>query len=125
MLRILMLASSIDEYVAGFDGIHRERLERIREVIFEVMPEAEQKISWGMPTFKLGKNNAFNFAAFKHHVSLFPSSYAIEYFSEELKPYKTSKGTIQFQNSEPLPIELIRKMALWRKKYMSENPNKG
>lgn len=120
-----MPASSIDEYIAGFDGIHRQRLEQIRAILFEVIPEAEKKISWGMPTFKLGRYNAFNFAAFKHHVSLFPSSYAIEHFAAELKPYKVSKGTIQFQNDEPLPTELIRQIAVWRKQFMHDNPNKG
>ena len=120
-----MPVSSVEEYIAGFEGVHRERLEQIREVISSVMPEAEQKISWGMPTFKLGRYNAFNFAAFKHHVSLFPSSYAIEYFHDELRLYKVSKGTIQFQNDEPLPLELIRKLAVWRKQYIHDNPAKG
>ncbi len=120
-----MPVNNIDEYIAGRKGVQKERIEQIREIIYEVMPEAEQKISWGMPTFKLGRYNAFNFAAFKHHVSLFPSSYAIEHFSAELKPYKASKGTIQFQNNEPLPTELIHKIAVWRKQFMHDNPDKG
>lgn len=118
-------ASSIEAYIASFDGVHQQRLLHIYEILTEVFPEAEQKISWGMPTFKFGKYNAFHFAGMKRHVSIFPSSYAIEHFSKKLAAYKTSKGTIQFQNDEPLPIEFIRDIAEWRKRFMKSNPEKG
>ena len=118
-------ASSIEEYIVSFDGAQRQRLMQIQEVLKEVLPEAEQKISWGMPTYKLGKHNAFHFAGMKRHVSIFPSPYAVEHFSKKLVAYKTSKGTIQFQNHEPLPVELIRDIAEWRKRFMKSNPEKG
>ena len=116
----------ISEYISQYDDSVRERLIQICTVILDVMPEAEQKISWGMPTFKLGKHNAFHFAAAKNHISIFPSSYATEHFAKKLKDHKTSKGgTIQFQNAEPLPVELIHEIAVWRKNFMKEHPEKG
>lgn len=118
--------SDIDDYIAQYDGATKERLAQIYAIVSEVMPEAEQKISWKMPTFKIGKYNAFHFAAAKHHISIFPSSYATEHFAKALKGYKTSKGgAIQFQNDEPLPIELIREIAVWRKQFMVDYPEKG
>lgn len=126
MLRILMPANShIDEYISRHEGIAKERLTQLHSILLEIMPEAEQEVSYQMPTFKLGRYNAFHFAAFKHHVSIFPSSYAIEYFAEKLKAYKVSKGTVQFQNNEPLPVDLIREIAIWRKQFMTDNPEKG
>lgn len=119
------VSSSVEEYIAGHHGETKKRLVQIREIIADAMPHAEQKISWGMPTFKLGRYNTFNFAAFKNHISLFPSSYLIEHFEKELEPYKTSNGTIQFQNNEPLPVELLRKIVIWRKQFMINNPDKG
>ena len=117
--------NQIGGYIAKCEGTTRERLLLIYEVISEIMPEAEQKVSWGMPTFKIGKCNAFHFAAFKNHVSIFPSSYAIEHFADALADYKTSKGTTQFQNDHPLPLDLIRDIATWRKQFMVDNPEKG
>lgn len=118
--------SQIEEYISQYEGATKERLEQIYDAVLEVMPEAEQKISWGMPTFKIGKYNAFHFAAAKNHISIFPSSYATEHFAKKLKTYKTSKGgTIQLQNNEPLPLDLIREIISWRKQFMAENPEKG
>ena len=117
---------SVDEYITQYDGLAKDRLVQIRQILVEVMPEAEQKIGYGMPTFKIGGHNAFHFAAFKNHVSIFPSSHAIEHFAKELEDYKYSDGTIQFQNNEPLPTEFIRKIAIWRKEFMKEdNPEKS
>lgn len=117
--------SSIEAYITSYDGVHRQRLLQIYDILTDVFPEAEQKISWGMPTFKFGKHNAFHFAGMKRHVSIFPSPYVVEHFSTKLTAYKTSKGTIQFQNDEPLPIELIREIAQWRRQCMKSNPEKG
>lgn len=116
----------INEYIAQYDGDTKKRLAQLHTIIADVMPEAEQKISWKMPTYKLGKHNAFHFAASKNHISIFPSSYATEHFADKLTSYKTSKGgTIQLQNNEPLPVELVREIAVWRKQFMKENPEKG
>ena len=84
----------------------------MRNTIRKALPEAEEKISWSMPTFWKG-HNIIHFAGFKNHVGLYPGPEAIEEFAERLEAYKTSKGSIQFLYSKPMPLELIEDIAKW------------
>lgn len=99
----------IDEYIAGFSGETRKKLEQIRKTVREVAPEATEKISYGIPTFYLN-GNLVHFGGFKDHVSLFPTSYGVATFKDELSAYETSKGTIKFPLDKPLPLDLIKKI---------------
>lgn len=103
--------NTIDEYIAQFADNETvcDRLKTIRRIVQTAAPEAKEKISWQMPTFTLGKI-LIQFAAFKQHISLFPGPQAIEALSTELKLYSVSKGTVQLQNNEPLPEDLIRRI---------------
>lgn len=83
-------------------------LEDLRSLIREELPDAEERISYGMPTYKL-KGNICHFASFSKHCSFFPGGVALDY-AEELIGYKVSKGTIQFTPDKPLNPDLIRKM---------------
>lgn len=103
---------TIDEYIAEQVEDVQSVLHEIQKVIHEAIPEAEEKISWSMPTFK-GKKNVIQFAAFKKHVSIFPGPEAVEFFQDRLREYKTSKGTIQFPLAKPVPYELIHDIAVW------------
>lgn len=103
---------TIDEYIALQNEEVRPYLEKVRETIKNAIPKAEEKISWSMPTFWKGRN-LVHFAANKKHLGLYPGDEAVAFFAEELKAYKTSKGTIQLPYSEELPLELIAKIALW------------
>lgn len=104
---------TVDEYIAEFNGEIKARLQVIRDTIKSVALNAIEKISWRMPTF-LCNGILIQFAAFKNHISIFPGPAAIEKFAAELKNYKTSKGTIQFSNSDPLPIELIKSITKYK-----------
>ncbi|HEY6955575.1 MAG TPA: DUF1801 domain-containing protein, partial [Flavisolibacter sp.] len=76
----------------------------------EAAPTAEETISYGMPAYKLNGVLVY-FGGFKNHCSFFPGGNAlIEEFREDLKAYKTSKGTIQFPLNEPVPVGLIKRM---------------
>jgi uncharacterized protein YdhG (YjbR/CyaY superfamily) len=88
---------NVDEYLAGVPEPARSTLRTIREIIRSVVPsEATEAISYGMPTFKY-KGSLLGFAAFSNHCSLFPmNSHLIDVFKNELKDFKTSKGTIRF-----------------------------
>lgn len=87
-----------------------------------VPPEATEGISYGMPAFRY-KGALVGYAAFKKHCSFFPMSPAvIEAFAEELKAYRTSKGTIQFAMDKPLPAGLVKKLV---KARIAENERKG
>lgn len=109
---------TIDEYIAAQSEKAQSYLKEIRKAIHAALPEAEEKISWGMPTF-WKKHNIIHFAGFKNHIGLYPGPEAVSAFSEQLKDYKTSKGTIQFLYDRPLPLNLITDIARWC--YETEN----
>ncbi len=98
----------IDQYLENVPSSQKEVLQRIRTLVHEVIPDAEEVIGYGMPTFRYKGKNVVHFAAFKDHMSLFPSSDPIEELKEQLSNYKTSKGTIQFTLENPLPDQLVR-----------------
>ncbi len=104
---------SIDEYIAAYPQDIQEILQKIRAVIRAAAPEAQETISYQIPTFTL-KGNLVHFAAFKSHISFFPASSGVEQFKDELAGYKTSKGTIQFPLGQPIPYDLIRRVVLFR-----------
>ena len=112
---------SVDEYLAGVQSPQaRASLEKLRSIIQSEVPEAQEVISYGIPTYKL---NGFvcSFAAFKNHCSFFPG-HTVRDFSEELKGYKTSKGTIQFAHDKPLPEKLVRSIVRAR---LAENASEA
>lgn len=103
---------SIDEYIDTQPDERQSYLRAVRDMIRTALPEAEERISWGMPTF-WNKHNIIHFAGFQKHIGLYPGTEALVVFAERLKDYKTSKGSIQFLYSKPLPLELIGEIAKW------------
>jgi len=107
-------AGSIDEYIAGFPPEVRTRLEEIRALIREEAPAATETISYAIPTFDLKGRHLCHFAAFKAHLSFFPTGQGADAFADELKAYKGGRGTVQFPYSQPLPADLVRRMVRHR-----------
>ena len=105
--------TTIDEYIALFPADIRDRLEAIRSAIHDAAPEAAEKISYQMPTFHQ-QGNVVHFAAFTNHIGFFPGASGVAAFANRLTAYKTSKGTIQFPNKQPLPLELVKEITRWR-----------
>ena len=103
---------NIDEYIAAQDEKNQYRLREIREIIRTALPDAEERISWSMPTYWKGKN-LIHFAASKKHLGLYPGAEAIAHFADELKDYDVSKGTLRFPYNAELPAELIQRIAHW------------
>ena len=107
---------TVDEYIDLQEVSVRPRLQEIRSILRAVLPEAEERISWSMPTYRQGRN-IIHFAAFKHHLGLYPGDEAVGIFAEELKGYDVSKGAIRFPWSADLPADLpadlIRRIARW------------
>ncbi len=94
------------EYINSIqNGKFRAELLRIRNLILSEYPDVEEKISYGMPTYKL-KNGYVCFGAFKNHLSFFPGS-AIDDFVDQVSEFKTSRGTLQFSPEHPIPNELL------------------
>ena len=108
---------TVDEYLENHPPEIRKRLQQIRTIVRKAAPDAAEKISYGMPAFTLSGILLY-YAAHTKHVGLYPFTTAIEAFREELKPYKSAKGSIQFQNDQPLPVKLIRQIVEFR---VSEN----
>jgi uncharacterized protein YdhG (YjbR/CyaY superfamily) len=104
-------AADVESYLAGCPEPHRTTLEKLRATIRSVVPkETTEAISYGMPSFRY-KGGLVAYGAFKEHCSFFPmSGRLVEEFADELKAYKTSKGTIQFPPDKPLPAALVKKM---------------
>lgn len=105
--------NSVDEYIQGFPEVTQKILQKLRSTIHEAAPEATEAIAYGIPTFKLN-GNLVHFGGFKDHTSFFPGAEPIEVFSEKLKEYKTSKGTIQFPLQTPIPYDLISEIVKYR-----------
>ena len=101
-------AASIDEYLEGVDPAFRPELERIRALVAELVPSAEESISYRMPTLKYKNRALVYFTASKKHMSFFPSSWAIEEYKDRLADYTTSEHAIRFTLEKPLPADLIR-----------------
>jgi uncharacterized protein YdhG (YjbR/CyaY superfamily) len=106
---------NVDEYIAGFPDEVQVKLEMLRATIKAAAPEAEEKISYQMPTFAL-KGNLVHFAAYEHHIGFYPASSGIEQFKAELSIYKGGKGSVQFPLDQPIPYDLIRKIVSFRVK---------
>jgi uncharacterized protein YdhG (YjbR/CyaY superfamily) len=104
---------TVDEYIQHFDSTRAEILNKVRTIILKNAPEAEEKISYGMPAYKLNGALVY-FAIYEKHLGLYPTGTSLAEFAEELKNYKTSKGAIQFKLKEKVPYELIEKIVKFR-----------
>jgi len=106
--------TSVDNYLAEVSLEARATLEKLRKTIKAVVPRAIEVISYQIPTFKLDGRMLVSYAAFKDHCSFFPGAAPIKAHEDELKSYQTSKGTIRFPTSKPLPATLVRKLVKTR-----------
>ncbi|MDL2234602.1 DUF1905 domain-containing protein [Christensenellaceae bacterium OttesenSCG-928-L17] len=105
--------ATVDDYIAALSPERQAILRKIRQVIQEAAPNAQERTSWGMPTYWQGEN-LVHFSDAKHHVGFHPSPEAIVAFADKLTGYKTSKGTVQFPYSTPVPYDLIAEITRWR-----------
>ncbi|MDR2606620.1 MAG: DUF1801 domain-containing protein [Oscillospiraceae bacterium] len=108
---------TVDEYIEAQTSEIQPVLRTVRAKIRAVLPEAEEKISWSMPTYRKGQN-LVHFAAQKKHLGIYPGAEAVEAFADRLTEYKTSKGAIQFpyMGFGEEQLTLIAEIAAWRRK---------
>jgi len=103
--------TTIDEYLSGVSESKRTALEQLRKIIIAAAPKAEECISYQLPTFRLDGKLLVAFGAAAHHCAFYPmSASTVQAHKDELRDYKTSKGTIRFQSEQPLPAALVRKL---------------
>ena len=106
-----MSAQEIDQYLDALEEPKRGTLARLRETILQVLPEADQGISYGVPAFKVRGKTIAGFAAFKNHLSYLPHSGSVfPQLQDELKDYKLSSGALRFGIDEPLSVPLVERL---------------
>ena len=103
---------TVDQYIGMQDEAVRPKLTELRGILRSAVPDAEECISWSMPTYRKGRN-LIHFAASKKHIGLYPGGEATAVFAEKLKGFDVSKGTIRLPYGEELPAELIAEIARW------------
>ncbi len=107
---------TVDEYIAKQTNSVQPVLTKIRNLIKECAPEANEMISYGMPGYKLHGKPLVYFGAFKKHIGLYPTPSGIEAFRKELSQYEGAKGSIQFPLDQPIPYDLIARIVHYRAK---------
>lgn len=104
----------VDSYLRRVPKEARAALEKLRQTIKSLVPEAVEVISYGIPTFKLDGRMLVSYAAFAEHCSFFPGAGPVDVHQHELKAFQTSKGTIRFTQSQPLSASLVKKLVKTR-----------
>jgi uncharacterized protein YdhG (YjbR/CyaY superfamily) len=106
----------IDDYIAGFPNDVQKILEKIRTTIKNAAPDAEETISYRIPTFTLKGRYLVYVAALKKHIGLYPAPIGNAEFKEELSVYGSGKGTARFPLDKPIPLGLITRIVKFRAK---------
>ncbi|HUI31964.1 MAG TPA: DUF1801 domain-containing protein [Candidatus Acidoferrales bacterium] len=114
------ISKTVDGYLGALDEDKRIALEKLRKIIKGVAPGAEECISYQMPAFRMEGRVLLWFGAGANHCAFYPGG-IVEQYKSELKDYKTSKGTIQFQPDKPIPTLLVKKIV---KARIAENKNR-
>lgn len=123
METLRMAPTDIDDYLAGVEEPKRSTLQALRRSILDVVPDAEECISYAMPGFRVEGQMVAGFAAFKNHLSYFPhSGSVIPELGEELAAYDTNRGTLRFAVDEPLPDTLVRRLIEIRMQQLGLTP---
>jgi uncharacterized protein YdhG (YjbR/CyaY superfamily) len=107
-----MSEPAVDAYMAAQPEPQRAMLAHVRAVVRELLPEAEEVISYGMPAYRLGRSRPFlTLAGHRRHCSLYPATQALKStLGDELAPFLTAKATIRFSVERPLPDALLRRI---------------
>lgn len=120
-----MTSKEVDQHLAKIPQPQRSTLEALRKTMRELLPEAEEVISYGFPGYKVDGKIIGGFDAFKNHCSYFPhSSLVISNLEKELAGYQTSKGTLQFPVDKPLPKALVKKLIREKLRVLAEAKTK-
>ena len=105
---------TVASYFAKFPETSQKRMQQIRTLLLEKAPEAQESISYGMPAYKTNGKPLIYFAAFKNHIGLYATPSGHTHFADALSRYKQGKGSVQFPNEQPLPLDLIAEIIAFR-----------
>ena len=107
---------TVEDYITSFPIQTQEHLNHLRKIILEKAPEAVESIAYGMPAYKTNGKPLVYFAAYKNHIGFYATPTGHTEFAKELSKFKTGKGSVQFPNDQPMPIELIERIVEFRVK---------
>jgi len=113
---------SVDEYLAALSDQQRAALEKLRQTIKSAAPDAEECISYDIPTYRVNGKMLVSFGAAANHCAFYPGAHPIRAHEDELAGYDTDKGTVRFQPDRPLPAALVRKLVKTR---VAERTSRG
>ena len=109
----MQIAQNVEEYISRFPQQTQNIMQQIRALVMGMVPDAEESIAYGMPTFK--KNGLLtHFGAYQHHIGLYPGPEALVAHKDEIAKYKNAKGSVQFPLDEPMPMVLIKNIIEYR-----------
>ena len=115
---------SVDQYIAAQPEAVRSILGRVRDAIRKALPDAQEVISYKMPTYILGGKRLLYFAVWNKHYSIYAATeQVLTAFQKELSAYEVDKGTIRFPLAEPVPVKLIGRMAKFRAREIAGREN--
>ena len=103
--------ASIDDYIGSYPESTAVVLTELRRVVHRAVPEAQEAISYDIPTLTLDGRKVIHFAAWKQHVSVYPVPAGDEAYERRIAPYRSGKGTAKFPLDEPVPYDLVEQMA--------------
>lgn len=113
--------SDVDKYLNDLSGPNKELLEHVCNVIRKLVPDAKEVTSYGVPSFKYGKDLLVGFASYKNFASIYPTSGPIREYKKELSKYETSRGAIRFTVEHTIPDELLKKIVITRLNYIKDS----
>ena len=112
--------TSVEEYIAAFTSATTvAALKSVQAAIREAAPDAQESISYGIPTYKKNGKVLVHFGGFNTHVGFYATPTGHEEFAEELSRYKQGKGSVQFPLNAPMPLELIKRIVRFRMALVS------
>ncbi len=106
--------NTVEAYINRFPEAVQAHLNQIREVILNTAPEAEESFSYGMPAYKTNGKPLVYFAGYKNHIGFYATPNGHQQFAEELSVFKQGKGSVQFPVHSPMPLDLIKRIVLFR-----------
>jgi uncharacterized protein YdhG (YjbR/CyaY superfamily) len=112
--------TTVDEYINQFEGEVKTRLLKLRDVIRAESPESVESLSYGLVGYKLNKKPLVYFGGFAKHIGFYATPNGHEAFRDEFAKYKQGKGSVQFPNDQPLPLDLVKRVIEYRKKQVSK-----
>ncbi len=114
-------AHDVKVYISTFPEAFQNRMIKVRDLILQHAPEAEESISYGIPSYKTFGRPLIYFAGFKNHIGLYATPSGHEKFKKELSTYKQGRGSVQFLMKEEMPYDLIEQIIKFR---VNENASK-